>query len=136
MTPGFVTLLLVCQLAGEAIAHTAGIPVPGPVLGMALLFGGLLVRGLILRRSGLADPPPPGLQETATGLLRHLALLFVPAGVGIVTLLPVLAMEWKGLVLGIVGSTLLSLVVTGLIMQTMLPRPRFSPPPHGEAKDT
>lgn len=136
MTPGFVTLLLVCQLAGEAIAHVTGIPVPGPVLGMALLFGGLLVRGIILRRSGLADPPPPGLQATATGLLRHLALLFVPAGVGIVTLLPVLATEWKSLVLAIVGSTLLSLVVTGLIMQAMLPRPRFSPPPHGEAKDT
>ena len=31
-------LLLVYQLVGELIARSLGLPVPGPVLGMALLF--------------------------------------------------------------------------------------------------
>jgi putative effector of murein hydrolase LrgA (UPF0299 family) len=36
--------LLVCQLTGEAVARLFGLPVPGPVIGMALLFAILLRR--------------------------------------------------------------------------------------------
>ena len=32
------TLLLVCQIVGEAVVRGAGLPLPGPVLGMLLLF--------------------------------------------------------------------------------------------------
>lgn len=131
MTPGFIAILVVCQLAGEALARIARIPVPGPVLGMVLLFSGLLVRGFLLRRGGLADPPPEGLQSTANALLRHLGLLFIPAGVGVVTLAPLLALEWKGITLAVVGSTFLGLIVTGHVMQAMTPRTRFSAEPHG-----
>ena len=34
-------LLLVCQLVGEATVQGLGLPVPGPLLGMLLLFAGL-----------------------------------------------------------------------------------------------
>ncbi|NIQ25900.1 MAG: CidA/LrgA family protein, partial [Gammaproteobacteria bacterium] len=40
-----LTVLLVCQLAGEVIARASGIPLPGPVIGMAILFFGLMIRG-------------------------------------------------------------------------------------------
>ena len=40
-----LTLLLVFQLAGEVIARALALPIPGPVIGMALLFLALLVRG-------------------------------------------------------------------------------------------
>jgi holin-like protein len=39
-----LTAFLLCQLAGEAIVRAVGIPVPGPVVGMALLFVLMLVR--------------------------------------------------------------------------------------------
>jgi holin-like protein len=38
--------LLVCQLAGEAIVRVAALPVPGPVVGMVLLFALMLARAI------------------------------------------------------------------------------------------
>ena len=40
-----LTLLFVCQLMGEVIVQALGITFPGPVLGMGLLFAGLLAFG-------------------------------------------------------------------------------------------
>ena len=40
-----LTLLFGCQLIGETIVRAAGLPFPGPVLGMGLLFAGLLAVG-------------------------------------------------------------------------------------------
>ena len=54
-----------------------------------------------------------------TGLLRHLSLLFVPAGVGIVTQLDALARDWKAIVAAILVSTVLGLAVTGWVMQRL-----------------
>ena len=68
---GALTVLLVYQLIGEVIVQFAGLPIPGPVIGLLLLFLSLWARG------GLAVP----LRDTANGILQHLSLLFVPAGV-------------------------------------------------------
>ena len=68
-----LSLLFLCQLAGEVVVRALGLPFPGPVLGMGLLFAGLLVRG----RSD------PALDAVADTILRHLSLLFVPAAVGV-----------------------------------------------------
>ena len=68
-----ITWLLIFQLVGESLAIVLNLPVPGPVIGMMLLFAALLWRG----RSSEA------LDEVSDGLLSHLSLLFVPAGVGI-----------------------------------------------------
>ena len=40
-----LTLLFLCQLAGEVLVRTLGITFPGPVLGMGLIFAVLLVAG-------------------------------------------------------------------------------------------
>ena len=40
-----LTLLFLCQLAGEVIVRAAGLAFPGPVLGMGMLFAGLLAFG-------------------------------------------------------------------------------------------
>ncbi len=105
-----LTILLLCQLAGEMIERVAGLPVPGPVLGMAILFTGLLLRG------GLPD----AVADTADGLLRHLALLFVPAGVGVMTHIPLLAREWLPVGVALVVSTVVTIAVTGWVMRLML----------------
>ncbi|MEJ2026870.1 MAG: CidA/LrgA family protein, partial [Limibacillus sp.] len=41
----FLALLLVCQLAGEVLQKLSGLPLPGPVIGMVLLFVGLVLHG-------------------------------------------------------------------------------------------
>ena len=102
----FITLLLICQLTGEVIAVAAGIPIPGPVIGMALLFGGLVIRGNL----------PEGLGTTSDGLLRHLSLRFVPAGVGVMSHLSLLHAQWDALLAALIGSTLATIVATGLVM--------------------
>lgn len=120
MALDIITLLLGCQLLGEVLVRLTDLPVPGPVVGMALLFLGLVLRGLILKKS-----MPNSLRTTAGGLLQHLSLLFIPAGVGVMTHLPRLADEWAALAVALLASTLVTLVVTGLLMQALL---RRSPP--------
>lgn len=112
---GSITLLLACQLAGEFITMATGLPLPGPVLGMALLFAGLLLRRR-LGRGGDKPAIPRELEETATGLLSHLSLLFVPAGVGVMLYLPLISEEWLSISVALVASTLLTIVLTALVM--------------------
>lgn len=68
-----LTALLAFQLVGELISRGLGLPIPGPVIGMALIF----VFFLSVPKAANAILP------TAQGLLAHLSLLFVPAGVGV-----------------------------------------------------
>jgi holin-like protein len=109
----FLTLVLACQLAGEALARVTGLPVPGPILGLLLLFAGLTLRGR----------PAPQLEESADGLLSHLALLFVPAGVGVVQYLPLLASEWVAVSASVIGSAVVAMAVTGLVMRALSREP-------------
>lgn len=95
-----VATLLSCQLIGETLARGLGLPVPGPVLGMALLLTGcLVVPGLAAR-----------VMPTAQGVLAHLSLLFVPAGVGVISHLDVLGASGPQLLLVLVASTALALI--------------------------
>jgi holin-like protein len=94
-------------LIGTIIAHAAGWPIPGPVLGLVLLLG------LLIWRRG----PSPGVQATSQGLLRQMGLLFVPAGVGIVNQLHVIRTDALAIAVAIPVSTLLALGVTGWLMQ-------------------
>ncbi len=112
---GAITLLLICQLAGETIQMVTGVPVPGPVIGMALLFAGLVLRR---RLPGGDDGPetPAALDQTAHGLLGHLSLLFVPAGVGVVLYLPLVADEWLAISVSLVASTLITIALTAVLM--------------------
>jgi holin-like protein len=111
----FLALLLVVQLIGEAIVAAADLPVPGPVVGMALLFAGLAVRDA-LAGGGV----PEGLERTAGALLQHLSLLFVPAGVGVVLYLSVLREEWLPIAVAVVAGTMLAIAVTGAAMAGLL----------------
>lgn len=108
-----LTQLLLFQLTGEVIARWFDLPVPGPVIGMLLLFFALVLR------SG----PSPGLQSTSQGLLQHLSLLFVPAGTGVMVHFHRIETEWLPIVLSLFVSTLLTLAVTALLLKILAPRP-------------
>ena len=108
MLQGLTTLVL-CQFAGEVAARTLGLGLPGPVVGLLLLFAALVARG-----SAGAE-----LRLASTGLLRHLSMLFVPAGVGVVTQLDTLRDNWLPASAAILVSTALGLAVTGWVMQRL-----------------
>lgn len=103
-----LTLLLACQLAGEALARLFALPVPGPVIGLALLF-----IGLRWRPSAALEGRP--LATVAGVLLAHLSLLFVPAGTGIVRHAGSLLAHGPGLLAALLGSTALTLAVTAFV---------------------
>lgn len=109
MIRGFI-LLLLCQLAGELIARSLDVPVPGGVIGMLLLFIGLLIhRGV-----------PEELEQASQGVLKHLALYFVPASVGIMTMGPLLAQEGVRIGVVMVLSTLIPLIACGYLLDRWL----------------
>jgi len=102
-------LILLCQLAGEAVAHGTGLPLPGPVLGMLLLLVLLLLNDTLPRPVGMGFLAP-----AADGLLANLSLLFIPAGVGVVGRLDVIQAYGLGLAVALVASTLIGLAATAL----------------------
>ena len=99
-----LTTLLVCQLAGEAIVRAVALPVPGPVVGMILLAVLMLARAPLPKQTG----------GTADGLLNHLSLLFVPAGVGVVQQIGMLGNTGLRLIAVVVIGTVIALTVTAL----------------------
>lgn len=111
MLRGF-SILLSFQLAGEVLTRLAGWPVPGPVIGMALLLGAL----------SLGLPAEGGLSQVSSGLLAHLSLLFVPAGVGVMLHGARLATEWPAVLGGLLVSTAAAVAVTGVVEQRLAPR--------------
>ena len=115
---GGITALLLCQLVGELVARGLHLPVPGPVIGMVLLFAGLL-----LRHGGEGEAPAP-LSAVADTLLANLGLLFVPAGVGVVIYGPLLARNWLAILLSVLVGTLLGIAFTGRLAQALLRRQR------------
>ena len=145
-----LAVLLVCQLVGELLQTLLRLPVPGPVIGMILLFCGLLLSDERPQRNGPrlwihraflgstwrsgSQPesqkrtsrseargnvrqPPRSLETAAQGLLQHLALMFVPAGTGIIAYVTLLQDEWLAIAVALLGSTVLALIVTGAVLQ-------------------
>ncbi|MGB7204736.1 MAG: CidA/LrgA family protein [Anderseniella sp.] len=108
-----LTLILVCQLAGELASAGLKLPVPGPVIGMVLLFIYLTLR------KGISD----NMAITADVLLRHLSLMFVPAGVGVMLHFRLLEENWLAVTAALVISTLATIIVTAFMMKWLSKAP-------------
>lgn len=106
--------LLGCQLAGTAIVELTGIPLPGPVVGMLLLFVVLVLR----RRDGEDDP----VIQVGDYFLSHLQLFFIPAGVGVIAYLAVIRDAALPIVVALLGSWLLGLATVGWVLTLFLRR--------------
>ena len=102
-------MLLACQLAGEAMTNAAGLSLPGPVLGL------LLLAALLLWRPALHGTVGP----VATALLANLSLLFIPAAVGVVQVLPLLAREGLAIAAALLVSTVAALAATALTFRAV-----------------
>ncbi|MCZ8259731.1 MAG: CidA/LrgA family protein [Beijerinckiaceae bacterium] len=104
-----LTILIFLQFTGELIAGLARLPIPGPVIGLALLAGFALWRGRM--------PEPVVIAGDA--ILRHLSLLFVPAGVGLIAFGDRLAREGLLIVIVLVLSTAITMTVTALVFRAL-----------------
>lgn len=106
-----LSLILLCQLAGEAIVRGLGLPMPGPVLGLLFLLLLLLARDrfVIFARGPLQGG---GVESASRALLANLSLLFVPAGVGVVQKLDLIAAHGIAVAAVLVISVVLTLLVT------------------------
>ncbi|ABE37570.1 LrgA [Rhodopseudomonas palustris BisB5] len=104
-------LILLCQLTAEAAVRALAVPLPGPVIGLLLLLGLLLARDRLgwLARGPLRND---GVENASKGMLAHLSLLFVPAGVGAIQQLDLIATHGVVIVLVLAGSVLITLLVT------------------------
>jgi len=95
---GFLIFLL-CNFAGSAAIHLTGLPVPGSVLGMLLLFALLLLKAVKLSTV-----------EPVSRLLIGLMLLFIlPSSIGLMNSFDKLA----GM---LVQLTLIAVTVTAMAM--------------------
>ncbi len=104
-------MLLLFQCLGEALVFVLKLPVPGPVAGMLVLLVVLMFSPRLMLR----------MEATSNELLRHLALLFVPAGVGIIVSAGSLAGHWVAVIASVLLSTLLTLIVTASVMRAVMP---------------
>lgn len=115
-----LALLLLCQSASEVLSRLAHAPLPGPVIGLLLMWALLNLPALRAPVAAAAEP-----------LLAHLSLLFVPVGVGVIAHLELLSRFGLRMLVAIVLSTFLGLVVTALVLNAMLPAPVVAAPPAG-----
>ena len=106
-----LSLILLCQLAGEVFVRGLRLPMPGPVIGLMLLLGLLLARDHfpLLARGPLQGD---GVESVSRVMLANLSLLFVPAGVGVVQKLDLVAGHGIALLVVLAVSVLATLVVT------------------------
>ncbi len=102
-------LLLVLQAIGEVLSRSLALPIPGPVLGLALLLAALNLEFVRVPVSAAAEL-----------MLAHLSLFFVPVGVGVITHLQLLSQHGIRLLLVIVLSTWIGIVVTAVVLRSLL----------------
>ncbi|MDO8290233.1 MAG: CidA/LrgA family protein [Parvibaculum sp.] len=100
---GFVVLVLCLEL-GNLVAWGAGLPVPGTVIGILILLAGLFA----LRRV------PDAVNDVSLYLLGHLNLLYVPAGVGVMGYLALVARDFWPIVVTLFVSTFLATIAAAL----------------------
>ena len=104
-------VLLAGQWLGGVIAGALHLAVPGSVIGLVLVAAAIELRLL----------PLALVQETADLLVRHLGLLYVPAGAALVLHWGIVRREWLPIVAAGIVSTLAVLVVTGLVLHRLEP---------------
>ena len=105
-----VGLLLSLSILGKWLVQQLHIPIPGSLLGMAILF--LLLCFKVVRL--------PWVETGADYLLRVLVFLFVPPTVGIIDYGELLKMHGLALLLTIVASTLCVLSTTAIVANKWL----------------
>lgn len=95
------------SLLGVAISAMLPFPIPGSVIGMILLFSALHFNLLKIEK----------VEIVGDWLVHNMAILFVPAGVGLMTNFGLLASIWWQLIIIVVLTTAMMIVLVGKVVQ-------------------
>ena len=106
MINGLVQIFL-WQGTGELVSKFLLPTIPGPVIGLVLLVIFLCIKGEV----------NPELGKVADTFRQHLALLFVPASVGVILFLPELKENAFAVGTALTVSVILAIAVTGLVLK-------------------
>lgn len=96
-------VLVACDTAGRLVSWWLGLPVPGTVIGILFLLGGLVW----LRRV------PEAVGRVADFLLAHLNFFYIPAGVGVMTYAALLADDLWPILVALFASNFLAMLAAG-----------------------
>lgn len=110
-----VTLLLVFQLIGEGLSLAFSLSIPGPVIGMLLLFLALLLFYKI-KKNNINKQQNDALSTSSSAILSHLSLLFIPAGVGLIVHIDRLEDQWLPIICAITLGSIITMAVTAWVM--------------------
>ncbi len=103
------SIILSIYFLGELLQKAFGLPVPGNVIGMLLLFFGLSAGVIMLEM----------IDKMSGFLLDNLAFFFLPAGVSLITCFTLLEGKWTAILEISVLSTVVILAVTGLTVELL-----------------
>ena len=101
-----IIILLLGAFIGNLISNFSGLPVPGTVFGILLV----LIYLTIIKKV------PHSLKQVSDGLLKYLALFYVPAGVGLVSYLELLAADWGKILIALLVSSIITIIAIAVIM--------------------
>lgn len=107
-----LTWLVLFQLLGTALSVLLLPMLPGPIIGLVLLFLFCLLRGSV----------DESVQLAASSLLRYLPLLLVPPAVGVMAYTAQILEDFWAIVGALVASLILSMLFTGWLMQRLIRR--------------
>jgi holin-like protein len=105
-----IAVLWLFNLASSAAVAWFHVPVPGNVVGLAILFA-LLCSGVV---------KTSWLEPAATLLIKHLPFFFIPITVGLMGLGPLFALDGVGIVLALVVSAAVGMATCGLTSQVLM----------------
>jgi holin-like protein len=109
MLQAFIVVISLLIL-GDVFVALSGAPIPGAVLGLVLFAASFALLG----------KPDEGAARLFDAIVPYAPMLFVPAAVGVVANLEIIASAWLSIVAAITLGSAITLVVTGRVLQFML----------------
>lgn len=106
---GSFLIILACLAVGKWISSLLPFAFPGSILGMLILF--ILLNFQLVRMHWI--------EPSASLLLRHMALLFIPVAVGLLAYLDTVMASLGVIMLNVVLGICLILLVVGRLYQRM-----------------
>lgn len=95
---------------GEVGSYLSPVAVPGSVIGMVLLFIALHFKWIDMDK----------VETVGEWLTNNMAILFVPAGVGLMTNFSIIGEVWWQLLLVILISTIAMMAFVGVVVQSVI----------------
>ena len=103
-------IILVISFIGELLKYLLPLPIPASIYGMVLLFSGLMTGWIKLE----------SVQETGTFLIEIMPVMFIPAGVGLITSWSTLKAMIGPVSIITVLTIITVMIVTGRVSQAII----------------